>query len=70
MKLSSEKEFRKKILRAAVQWAKALGEKLREKSGKTAQTCAAAKLWQSSHNGDHGTASVVFNMFLFKAIHR
>jgi hypothetical protein len=41
MKLSSEKESRKKILRAAVQWAKGLGEKLREKSEKTAQTFAA-----------------------------
>jgi hypothetical protein len=63
MKLSSEKESRKKILRAAVQWAKGLGDKLRQKSEKTAQTCAAA-MWQASHNGDHGTASVVFNMFL------
>ena len=63
MKLSSDRESRKKILRAAVQWAKGLGEKLREKSEQTAQTCAAA-MWQASHNGDHGTASVVFNMFL------
>jgi hypothetical protein len=63
MKLSSDRESRKKILRAAVEWAKGLGEKLREKSEKIAQTCSAA-MWQASHNGDHGTASVVFNMFL------
>jgi hypothetical protein len=35
-----------------VEWAKGLGEKLREKSEKTAQTCSAA-MWQASHNGDH-----------------
>jgi len=63
MKLSSDRESRKKILRSAVQWAKSLGEKLREKSEQTAQSCSAA-MWQASNNGDHGTASVVFNMFL------
>jgi len=63
MKLSSDRESRKKILRSAVQWVKSLGEKLREKSEQTAQSCSAA-MWQASHNGDHGTASVVFNMFL------
>ncbi|WP_286394277.1 hypothetical protein [Pseudanabaena mucicola] len=51
-KLSSDRESRKKILRAAVEWAKGLGDKLREKSEKTAQTCSAA-MWQASHNGDH-----------------
>ncbi|MCA2734415.1 hypothetical protein, partial [Microcystis sp. M158S2] len=54
MKLSSDRESRKKILRAAVEWANGLGEKRREKSEKTAQTCSAA-MWQASHNGDHGT---------------
>jgi hypothetical protein len=63
MKLSDDRESRKKILRAAVHWAKDIGEKLRAKSDKTVQSCSAA-MWQASHNGDHGTASVVFNMFL------
>ena len=63
MKLSNDGESRKKVLRAAVQWAKQLGEQLREKSEETAQNCSAA-MWQACHNGDRGTGSVVFNMFL------
>jgi hypothetical protein len=63
MKLNGDRESRKRILRAAVQWAKNVGETLRTKSEKTAHACSAA-MWHASHNGDHGTASIVFNMFL------